>query len=311
MRKVSEPFRRKDRPGWWIRWFNGGQKHHKSFRTKTEAALYRNLLYQELNRDVFQAIQIPFGQARDRFLDYCAASNLARSSVNEYKYTFRQFADCCPEVCQSSDLTSAAVSRFVTERLAVVAPYTVKKQIVQLKTVHKWLDDNGFAVGRVVWPKIRPRATKPKRTLDRDQVPVILGRCRDEKEKLAFLSLLCSGLRAGDLDCVTRWTDATLSGDQIKTGRPFSVPIPQKLADRLDRSRVESLKIGRKRWEAILDGICTRHDLRRTFASWLAAVDNTDLASGLLGHTNTRVTKEFYLVNIQRILVERAFSDLC
>lgn len=311
MRKVSEPFKRKNRKGWWIRWFENGKKKHKGGMTKQEALLFRATLYRQLNRDVYDTISISLDKARETFKAHLEASNLATTSIKEYDYLFSALSDICPEVTETCQINSACVKRFISKRLENKSSYTVKKNLTQLKAFCGWLQAEKYEVGVITWPAVRAKeAVRTKVILKPESVPVILSRCNNKTERLAFLVSLCTGLRASDIDSITPAciADSTASGVAQKTGKPFSAPLPSKLVTMLDG--FNTLKVGRKRWEAILDGFCTRHDLRRTFAQWIAEADNTNIASELLQHSDARVTKEYYAFAVKKVLIDRVFTPI-
>lgn len=280
--------------------------------TKIEAVMFRDNLYKKLNRDVYSSIDMRLDDATKEFQDYNKAQNLAETSRDQYDYVFKHLKEICPEILRTSQINSEAIRRFSDKRKEAVAAYTAKKNLTQLKTFCNWLGLSGYTIGKIVWPSIKARATKKKTIITPEQAKIILNRCRSEKEKLAFLVSLCTGLRASDVDSVTPacLIDGCLNGEAGKTGKEFNAPVPKALAERL--KGFDNLYLSYSRWtDHLLVNICTRHDLRRTCAQWIAEADNTDIASELLQHSDQRVTKEWYAFAVKKVLVERVFGEIC
>lgn len=111
-----------------------------------------------------------------------------------------------------------------------------------------------------------------------------------------------TGLRRGELLRLTK--DNIQNGyivldSKTKTGRPRLIPIHEKIADTITKLPlpISDAQL-RKQWdkarlETGLTGI-RFHDLRHTFASWLAAngAQATDIRD-LLGHTNLKTTSRY------------------
>jgi len=306
MRKVSDPFKRKDRSGWWIRWFDGGRKRLKCCGTKAEARMFRENLYRDLNRDVYRAMPIRLDDAVEKFKDHCR-SGLKKSSMAQYEALFKTFKETCGHVIYTSDLTAAAIQLYINARLKTLSTWTVKKNLKQLQTFVCWLSESGYETGRIVWPPIKTGPSQKGKILSEKDCYECFLRCQDKNEQLNFMLSLCTGLRKTDIGLLDAISDDISGQYANKTGKHIDAPVPPVLAQ---YGKGEILvKLSRKKWERIM-GEFTHHDLRRTNAQFINDAGNLDIASELLQHSSTKITKDFYLKAGKRAAVNAVFEPM-
>lgn len=179
MRKVSEPYQRKDRSGWYLKWRENGKRKHKSFLNKTEAEIFRNKLYKSLNSDVYTCTVLSMNEAIKEFQTYNTSQNLAEISRLQYTYFFNKWCKICLEVSKTSQISSDSIMKFVKERLKNCSTFTVKKNLIQLKTFVNWLVQNGYEVGQINWPSIN---TEEKARTDAVGEPVRTAKPKDKQD---------------------------------------------------------------------------------------------------------------------------------
>lgn len=303
MRKVSKPFQRKDRAGWWVRWFENGQKKHKSCSTKKEADHFRQLQYMRLNSDVYSSVPLPWADLKEKYLEWYEIQGL---KTVEPKCFLSKLKSLC-RIKTSADLNQERVNHYIKARAAETgSAWTVKKSVAQVKALYNWCKENNYAVAPIKFPVIKTPTTQKGAVLSEKELKACFDRCEDKNEKIQFMVSLCTGLRASDVDAVDSIT-GDLSGIATKTGKPIDAPLPAILVSYSKGFKLS--RLSRNKWERIMCDF-TRHDLRRTHAQMIADCGNIELASELLQHSSQRITKEFYLKSGKRAAVNAVFEPL-
>ncbi len=306
MRKVWI-YRRANRKGCTVAWYESGRQRSKSLPNKKLALHFQAIKYQQLNSDVFlSAIGINWDDAAAEFLTRYATKGLAASTKYQAEMFLKRFtAICRPNTTKS--LTQRMIDRYLTARQTEkLSPHTVNKDIERLKTMLAWLKKQGYHPGGLDITKLKTLPSKI-RSLTDGQICKLIAAAPTDEWKLRIVFALSTGLRkmdlyripTADVDIETAWVRTA----QQKTGKEYSAPIPQLLADRLrvylDKRSDDSPYLFRVVAEKWLDrefrkfrpGNETIQSLRKTYST---RIESTSISTELLGHSDKSVTRRFY-----------------
>ena len=226
------------------------------------------------------------------------------------------------------EISPAVAEKFLTGRLADVAPATANKNLRTLKAMFTWavkrgyLRENPFAGLR---PEREPE--KVKRVLNFDEVVAVLNACPGLRWRAMVAMAVTTGMRLGelrhldweDVDLARGWVRVTNKASwRTKSARVRRLPLVtaasealmalgvrpsgfvfrtkdgRRLGNNLQRdfgAIVRQARVGDKPIER-----CTFHDLRRTFASGLAnAGETAQLVQEMCGHASYETTATAYV----------------
>jgi integrase len=216
---------------------------------------------------------------------------------------------------QLSDISPLSVDAYVSQRVAVVKPATVNRDVVVLRHMFVKAMAWGIALSNPA-AHIKPLRTDNRRLryLSHEEIAGLLD-VADEILRPVLITALHTGLRRGELFHLT-WQDIDFKHGvirvlQSKNGKPRELPMSntlrsmlQQLPRRIDSDYVFPGKTGRglvdikKRFhrglrDAGIDGF-RFHDLRHTFASHLvmAGVDLVSVKE-FLGHADLKMTLRY------------------
>lgn len=194
------------------------------------------------------------------------------------------------------------------------SPRTIGMQISLLRSFYRWARRRGYAE-RDPTEGIELGGYRPSgRALTPEEARRLLEATDHPQLRLWLLLGLYTGIRSRNLHTIC-WRHIDLAGgkihfapEEMKNGRPFSVPIHPVLGDVLraeaDRRRVLRLDealIGpfdiRKAWFAAERasgvGHVRPHDLRHTFGTWIAMRAPYAVQQALLGHSPQEITLRY------------------
>lgn len=304
MRKITVPFKRDDRKGWWVRWYENGKPKHKCLDTKQQAEHFRNLKYMEINSDVFQAIPITWLDLEEKYLQWYRISG---KKVKEVQWFLNLFHRICP-ISKSTDINQMVVNHFIEVRQQEVdSDYTIYGNVSKLKTLCNWLTQNNYAIGKVNFPVIKRKPPRKGAILSESDLYDHFMKCRDKNEQLNYMLSICTGLRKEDVGRIDYITNDISEQYAEKTGKVIDAPVCPVLVEHGEGHKLA--RLSRKAWERIMSPF-THHDLRRTQAQLINDAQNLDIASELLQHSSTRVTKDFYLKAGKRAAVNAVFEPM-
>lgn len=314
MRKVSRPYKRAGKSGWWLRWQENGKRIMKTFPTKSLAEHFRHIKYQQLNSDVFiSAIDIPWKSLKEEFLQRFAVRGLRAASKYEAERMLSKFYDCC-HPHSSKSITQRMVNIYLLERQKpdevgnILSPYTINKDIERLKTFIRWMIENKYHVGGINLVKLKTPKILIK-ALNTEQIGGLFKACPTKAWRCRLLLSLVTGLRKYDIDNLLvadlDLKRASIDSKSQKTskayiGRPLPNAVCPELADYLKSLPEGQVKLFgdrniRKTWEIIRgETKITRQDLRRTFSTLMQKIGSIGSAQNLLEHYDSRTTIEFY-----------------
>lgn len=302
-------YKRPNRTGYWVSWYENGKRKAKVLPTKALAEHYQHIKYQQLNSDVFtSAVNLPWPEVKMEFMKRFEIHGLASETTKMAGYFLARFEKLCFPV-SSLSITQKMVNFYLLERKKQgVSAFTLKKDVGRLRTFLNWLQSNHYHSGGIVLPTVKTQATQ-HRALSGDQIMGLLRQCPTLCWRIRILLSLVTGLRAGDIDRL-QVDNVNLKAKAIdttsqKTGKVFlGRPLPDAIipelsayVGQLPKTQVKLFDDTNKRkvWLKIRGNTgITRQDFRRTFSTLIQMVDNISSAQQLLEHSDKRTTETFY-----------------
>lgn len=326
MRQVGKVYKRTDKAwGWWLRWTDPvtHKRMTKSFHTKGYADHFRQMLYYQLNSDIFTGtINVSLQTAVKEFLENYSVRGMAESSKVQAEIAMRHFTDFTGESIGTKYLQQKHFDLYVKSRINTnLSRFTVNKDIRYITAFLHWACDKRRRYVssdiEVVKLKVQPPAVK---ALNTEQIQALFKACPTMAWRIRLLLSLVTGLRSSDIDNLKRASidlkRSTIDTESQKTGKGYpNRPLPQKAIPELTgylnglpEKQVQLFedKNIRKSWQKIGNGI-TRQDLRKTFATMIQSISGTETARDLLEHYSSKITEDFYTDKelLNRIRVNR------
>ncbi len=302
MKKVSKPYKVKDRKGYYVRWFECGRRRHKQLNTLAEAEMFRSRQYMLLNNDVYSSVSIGWDEAVKEYLTSYDVRNLAASSkeiAERSLAAFRAFS----LVSQTRHISQKVIDGWAIKMLKEQSPFTVNKNLGRLRAFLNWLKDRGYQVPPCRITTVKQRANAFVCPSNK-QIRELLKRCPSLAWKASILIYLTTGLRREDLRIVSRdmiFLDRKLiAGVAQKTGKVFNQPLPDLIIPILKKylkSNKEQMpfviKNARKEFDSFR-GDFTFQIFRKTHSTLMQTIGNISIAQQMLQHSDSRTTQEFY-----------------
>lgn len=308
MRKVSDPYRKGNDKGYWLRWRDPATNKPitRRFPTKKLASHYQHIIYQQLNADVFiGAIDYPWIDAKTEFLARYDME-CRPSTKKEAERFLKRFEEYC-HPCGTRTINQALVDHYFKCRKKVSEnPYTLNKDIERCRTLLNWLYKKRYSVARIELQKLKtpPPATK---ALTDHQIVKLLAACPHPEWQLRIIVALCTGLRKMDLYRLPKIAvdlrEGRIDTTQAKTLKPFTSPLPDALIKPLRNYLKTVSNDHRFFWDVYnqqwLDkqfrnfrppGV-TIQSLRKTYSTRIEA---TGISTIALSHSSAAVTRQFY-----------------
>ena len=206
------------------------------------------------------------------------------------------------------------------------APSTIKQVLVLLKRLYSWSEEQGLYTGdnpalRIKPPKFDNKVTNSLSRDDMESLICTLNKWKNERAVLIVKFALYSGKRRGEI-LGLRWADVDLENNRLtlqktKSGKIQTLPLNNKCTDLLNRALeiqisdyVFPTNTGKyyhgfsNTWVKIRKRAGLPdfrfHDLRHTYASYLASSGKVDIYTlkELLGHSTIEMTQRYaHLVN--------------
>lgn len=313
MKRMALPYKRKDRPGWWVRFTDPatGKRPAEKFPNKQLAFLYAARINQQLNSHVFTGdIAISLKDAGWEYLKKYDLRGLSRTSKVAAESTLQKLMDyfgAGAEVCR---ITQTGMDSFVESlQQKGYSPWTINSRLGAVNAFLNWCrhPNRRYITREIEIVKIKTSPLRPKCLTD-DQICRLLKACPSLCWQVRILVSLCTGLRKNDVESL-RTDELDLKAMAIgyaarKTGKQGRAPLPHKLKPlfrqylkTLTEQRLFPDKNVRKMWDSIIKKAkvkCTRQDFRRTFATLIQRTGGLASARDLLQHSDGRITDQFY-----------------
>lgn len=308
--------------------FNGKRYRHPLATDKEVAKDAARKFITELERDNWNITrEASLTTIFERFITYCRAGNVTKSTAEYYGYTIKTFTDFLKsngykvDLLKASNIDVQLIERFKDYRLNVQKrqPKTVNNDITNLQRILnvavqlKLAKSNPFAGIK----RLRTEHKKPLKFLTQDQLQTLISVAR-EKDKIIIKFVVYTGLRYGELRHL-QWSDIDLRQRVIKVQNKENwhtksyqsrmIPLHPDIERLLmylkssqDVTENDYVFPGESRSSfhhrlvklSIKAGLprVTPHILRHTFASYLAmsGVDQLTIQK-LLGHSDPRTTQ--------------------
>ena len=326
-------YKRKDRKGFWVSWRENGKRICKQLNTKAEQKHFANLIYQRINSDVYTAIDKPWRDLRDEYLQSYDVRGLSPASKYEAAKFLVHFAEISAPA-SSRAIIQQMVDSFVLKRKEQIkSPYTLNSSISRLLAFLGWMKKRGYHPGGIDLSKV-PVPDLIREAIPDDDIRRLITACKTDAWRVRILISLFTGLRKDDIDDLL--LDAvdlkrkTLSVVQKKTRKAAIKPIPNAalpllrkyikalpagqiclFADRGIRVAWDNLRIaaglfvvdpstkviptGRRKKKDRKKWKITRQDLRRTYATAIEKTGPMFNATDALQHSSRDVTGKHYL----------------
>ena len=316
-------YKRKDRPGWYVHWYDSnGKQTSKRLPNKPLAEQYLQRLQHRMNEDIYvDPVIVSWGVLVEEYIRFKQdVKGLAPGSIESITHSLNNFRRICGPV-SSTELQQSHVNTYVAERIKEgTSKPTVNKDLRQLRAFVRWSIKNrsmGQLAQRIDWSDLRQQETKKDvRTLSMAE----FSRLLKSAEKLygpswviRILIATGTGLRLRDTEGL-KISDIHLEDSAISTlsqktrktmaRRPVHPTITSVLKAYIDQlpkgqDMLYSDKYHHSKWKRILaqakiDSL-KYHDLRSTFGSFvLLAGFSTAVVQSLLEHSTPNLTHAIY-----------------
>lgn len=318
--KKAWVYKRKGVKGWWVGWYESGNRKAKALPTRKLAEHYCQLKYSQLNSDVFTGIvPIAWKQMIEEYRESKKVQGVTEATLYEIALTLRHFERLIGK-CNSKQIAQSSIDKFILQRGSEVKRTTLNKDIRNLRTFINWCRGNRYLNG-VLKIKELKEDERPVRSLDMPQIrELLLATESNPSIYMRILLALGTGLRRGDIENI-KVSDIDFIKNCIMTNSKktkkamASRPVPLDIIKEV-KLYVDSLPkeqdllftdaFSYKRWRKVCKKIQLSglkfHDLRKTFASVLAQCGvSTAVTQRLLEHSSPTLTNRIY-TNIDPVL---------
>ena len=306
--------------GWWVGWYESGNRKTKALPSKELAEHFKHIKYTQLNSDVFTGIvAADWQQMNDEYREAKKVQGVTEGTLYEIALSLRNFERLVGK-CGSKQITQSVIDKFILQRSSEVKRPTLNKDIRNLKTFVNWCRENRY-LNRNLKIKELKEEERPVRSLNGRQIKKLLTVAEPHPSmKMRIILALGTGLRRGDIEalkvndldfvknCITTMSKKTGKG---MGSRPVSAEVTAELKKYLNVSNSGQAKLfnknfSHKRWKKICKDADLSdlkfHDLRKTFCSILAQNGvSTAVTQRLLEHSSATLTNKIY-TNVDPVL---------
>ena len=315
-------YKRKGIKGWWVGWYESGNRKAKALPGKKLAEHFCQLKYSQLNSDVFTGmVAAGWQQMVDEYREAKKVQGVTDGTLYEIALSQRNFERLVGK-CNSKKLSQCVLDRFVLLRGKEVSRPTLNKDIRNLKTFINWCKAKRYLNGNLKIKELKEEE-KPVRSLNGTEIKkLLLATEQYPSMKIRALLALATGLRRGDIDSL-KINDIDFENNSVATtskktkksmaSRPVSAEIITELSKYVcgldvGQERLFNTKFNHRKWRMICKeaGLTDLkfHDLRRTFCSLLAQNGvSTAVTQRLLEHSSPHLTNKVY-TNVDPVLRE-------
>lgn len=306
-------YNRKCTKGWWVGWYEGGNRKAKALPTKELAEHYKHIKYTQLNSDVFTGIvAADWQQMVAEYREAKKVQGVTEGTLYEIALSLRNFERLVGK-CNSKQITQSIIDKFILQRGSEIKRPTLNKDIRNIKTFINWCRGNRYLNGNLKIKELK-EDERPVRPLNDIQIKKLLIAAEPYPSiKMRILLALGTGLRRGDIEslkvsdldfvknCIT-----TISRKTRKSmgSRPMHAEVMTELKKFLNGFNSEQTilfddNFSHRRWKRICRDANLAdlkfHDLRKTFGSILAQNGvSTAVTQRLLEHSSPTLTNKIY-----------------
>jgi integrase len=306
--------------GWWVGWYESGNRKAKALPTRKLGEHYCQLKYSQLNSDVFTGIvTIAWKQMIEEYRESKKVQGVTEATLYEIALTLRHFERLIGK-CSSKQIAQNNIDKFVLQRGSEVKRTTLNKDIRNLRTFINWCRKKRYVNGEIEVRELK-EDERPVKSLNDAQVRKLMSVAEPYRSiRIRVLLALGTGLRRGDIELL-KISDIDFANNYITTAskktrksmgsRPVSASVMAELTKYVSELDAEQGKLfndnfSHKRWRKICKkaGLTDLkfHDLRKTFCSLLAQSGvSTAVTQRLLEHSSSALTNKIY-TNVDPIL---------
>ncbi len=306
--------------GWWVGWYESGNRKAKALPSKELAEHFKHIKYTQLNSDVFTGqVLADWGQMIGEYREAKKVQGVTEGTLYEIALSLRNFERLVGK-CNSKQIAQSAIDKFILQRGTEVSRPTLNKDIRNLKTFVNWCKKKRYINNEIELRELKEEE-RPVKSLNDVQIRKLLVAAEPYGAmKVRILLALGTGLRRGDIDSL-KINDIDFEKNSISTtsrktkksmaSRPVSAELMAELSKyvcSLDvgQEKLFKTKFNYRKWRRIckkaeLDDL-KFHDLRKTFGSLLAQNGvSTAVTQRLLEHSSPYLTNKVY-TNVDPVL---------
>jgi integrase len=277
------------------RWFRGPSK-------KEAQRILTDKLKEIDNRTYKEIPEISFNEFSQLWLRDYAEISVKPSTLSGYRDIIKRLLKVAFGNYNLSDITTGNLQTFIADRRRIVSSKTVCNEIVVMKEMFKHAYRWGYLKINPAEYVERPKITKPEiEILTPEEVEKFLSKA-DNHYKVAFLTDVITGLRAGELWGL-KWIDIDWNSNQIHVRRSlwkgnFQTPKSKYSIRKIDMT--DSLIQELKRWKLACpvndhdvvfpspEGKLSQHDnvIKRSFNRALREAGLRQVSFHSIRHTN-------------------------
>jgi integrase len=306
--------------GWWVGWYESGNRKGKALPNKELAEHFKQIKYTQLNSDVFIGVVITdWQQMVDEYREAKKVQGVTEGTLYEIALSLRNFERLIGR-CNSKQITQSAIDKFILQRGTEVSRPTLNKDIRNLKTFINWCKKKRYVNNEIELRELK-EDERPVKSLNDVQIRKLLVAAESYVAmKVRILLALGTGLRRSDIDSLKisyiDFEKNSISTTSRKTkksmaSRPVSAEVMAELSKyvcSLDvgQEKLFKTKFNYRKWLKICGAAGLTdlkfHDLRKTFCSLLAQNGvSTAVTQRLLEHASPYLTNKVY-TNVDPVL---------
>ncbi|MCF7955466.1 MAG: site-specific integrase [Phycisphaerae bacterium] len=313
-------YKRNGIKGWWVGWYESGNRKAKALPSKKLAEHFCQLKYSQLNSDVYTGmVSADWSQMIDKYRESKKVQGVTEGTLYEIALSLRNYERLVGK-CNSKQITQQVMEKFILERGTEVKRPTLNKDIRNLKTFVNWCKAKRYLDNSIKTRELKEEE-KPVRSLNDFEIKVLIKATEQYPLlKIRVLLALATCLRRGDIDSL-KISDIDFESNSIATSsrktkkcmasRPVAPEIISELSNyvcSLDvgQENLFRTKFNHRKWRKVCieAGLADLkfHDLRRTFCSPLAQNGvSTAVTQRLLEHSSPNLTNKVY-TNVDFVL---------
>jgi integrase len=199
MRKVWV-YKRKCINGWWVGWYESGNRKAKALSTKELAEHYKQIKYSQLNSDVFtRVVAVDWQQMVEEYRKSKKVQGVTEGTLYEIALSLRNFERLVGKR-SSKQITQNIIDQFILQRGNEVKRPTLNKDIRNMKTFINWCRENRYLNGNLKIKELK-EDERPVKSLNDVQIKKLLAAAEPYPSiKMRILLALGTGLRRGDIE---------------------------------------------------------------------------------------------------------------
>ena len=199
MRKVWV-YKRKGINGWWVGWYESGNRKAKALPSKELAEHYKQIKYSQLNSDVFTGVvAVDWQQMVEEYRESKKVQGVTEGTLYEIALSLRNFERLVGQ-CSSKQITQNIIDQFILQRGSEVKRPTLNEDIRNMKTFINWCRENRYLNGNLKIKELK-EDERPVKSLNDVQIKKLLAAAEPYPSiKMRILLALGTGLRRGDIE---------------------------------------------------------------------------------------------------------------